>query len=117
MMLLYVSLAGASGALTRFGMTFLGNYLFYDTYFPVATLVINVLAATLMGTAMAVFTGDSATFQIVGGFLGGFSTYSTFTNEFVGLLQHYPRAALSYLLLTILLGVGGAALGYNLGTH
>lgn len=49
MTLLLVSLAGAGGALARYGMTFLGNYLFYDTYLPLPTLVINLIAAFLLG--------------------------------------------------------------------
>lgn len=48
-LLITVCFAGSLGALCRYGLTALGNQLFFDTYLPLPTLVINVLASFLLG--------------------------------------------------------------------
>ncbi|MGP4117412.1 fluoride efflux transporter FluC [Levilactobacillus zymae] len=115
MTLLLVSGAGACGALARYGVTFWGNRLFFDTYLPLPTLVINVTAAFLLGLAAGHFPTGDLTFQLISGLLGGFSTFSTFTNEFAGLLHRFPKVAVSYLLLSAVLGLAAAGIGFWLG--
>ncbi|HJE45918.1 fluoride efflux transporter FluC [Levilactobacillus namurensis] len=109
---LLVCCAGGGGALCRFGLTLLGNRLFYDTYFPFPTLIINVVAATLLGMGAGWLRATSLAFQVLSGFLGGFSTYSTFTTEFTDLLHTFPKVAAGYIGLSVVLGIGGAFLGF-----
>lgn len=111
-LLITVCFAGSLGALCRYGLTALGNQLFFDTYLPLPTLVINVLASFLLGIGAGLFPATTAAFQLTSGFLGGFSTYSTFTNEFTNLFHRFPRVAASYIALSVVLGVGGAGLGF-----
>ncbi|GEO70813.1 fluoride efflux transporter FluC [Levilactobacillus acidifarinae] len=113
--LIIVSGAGAFGALARYGVTFWGNRLFFDTYLPLPTLVINVTAAFLLGLAAGHFPASSLAFQLISGLLGGFSTFSTFTNELAGLLHRFPKVAVSYLLLSVVLGLAAAGVGFWLG--
>jgi len=116
-LLFLVSCAGAFGALARFGVTTVGNRIFYDTYFPLPTLLINLLAAVLLGIGAGALPATSLGFLLTSGFLGGFSTYSTFTNEFTTLLHDYPKVAYSYILLSVGLGIAGAGLGFWLGAR
>lgn len=114
MTFLMVCLAGSFGACSRFGMNYLGNMLFYDTYLPLPTLFINVLASFLLGFAAGMLPATSIHFQVISGFFGGFSTYSTFTTEFTNLMHDFPKVATGYIALSIGLGIAGAALGFGI---
>jgi CrcB protein len=84
--------AGASvGALLRW---WLGNRL--NAAFPLlppGTLAANVIGAYVIGAAIAFFAAFPALpaewrLLIITGFCGGLTTFSTFSAEVVGLLQH-----------------------------
>jgi CrcB protein len=113
---LLVGLAGAAGALTRYGLALLVG----PRGFPWTTLAINVTGSFVLGVVLTAAMAGRVSPQVavvVGtGFLGAYTTYSTFSWELVLLLRdgQWPRAG-AYLLLSIVLGVGAAALGYRLG--
>lgn len=113
---LAVFIGGGLGSLCRY---VLGQY-FPSSPFPWATLLANTLACLILG----IFTGyllknnlDNHFKVLVGaGFCGGFSTFSTFSNETLKLGQSGASAmALGYVLISIILGIVAVAVGMFLG--
>ena len=83
----------------------------YPSDFPWGTLVVNVLGCFLIG-----FVVGTSWMPLVGvGFCGGLTTYSTFSFETVRLLEAEKyRLALANVAVSVVLGVGAAALGLAL---
>lgn len=113
---LLIGLAGAAGALTRHGLGVLAG----PRAFPIVTLTINVTGSFLLGLLLTLAAGGRISTQtalVLGtGFLGAYTTYSTFSWDVVVLLREgRPLAAAGYLALTVVLGLAAAALGYRLG--
>ena len=87
--------------------------------FPWATLTVNVVGSLLIGLlsgALARHGGSSAesirAFAVVG-FCGGFTTFSTFSNETFGLIESSQwLSAVAYVSLSILAGLAAVFLGY-----
>lgn len=103
---------GASlGALIRYLITLVWKKLPVD--WPGGTLLINVSGAFLLGLLTAHASGDAALMTFWGvGVLGGYTTFSTFNTEMIGLLDEKRYGlALVYLLLTYLFGLLAAGLG------
>jgi fluoride exporter len=99
-----VFIGGGIGSILRFGISELLKP--YSTTFPLATFVANVLSCFLLGIAMGLFSTQSISPQqkllIVTGICGGFSTFSTFANENILLLQ---TDNIFFALLNILLSL------------
>ncbi|WP_165075154.1 fluoride efflux transporter FluC [Paludisphaera rhizosphaerae] len=89
--------------------------------FPWATFAINVTGSFLIGLSSAVlvhrFPGnDSARLFVVVGFLGGYTTFSSYTLEAMGLIERdRPFLGAIYLGGSVLFGLGSAALGLAIG--
>jgi CrcB protein len=87
--------------------------------FPVATLGINVVGSFLLGATLTAgpsrLPGTAVT-AIAVGFLGAFTTFSTFSYETQSLVRQgrAPSAAI-YVGLSVGLGIAAAALGVILG--
>jgi fluoride exporter len=101
------------GCWARYGMTNLVQTI-YGRDFPYATLSINVGGSFLMGF-LFVETLERLTISpelrtgILTGFIGGFTTFSTFEMEILLLVeQGSPVKAILYLLLSVFLGFGAA---------
>lgn len=115
--MLLVGLGGGLGALGRYGLGLL-MVRYFGTAFPWATLFINVSGCLLIGMALGAGPGpagflsrDMRLFGVIG-FLGAFTTFSTFGYETMALLQGgKPALAVMYVLASVLLGLGGVALG------
>jgi fluoride exporter len=124
-MMTYVAIAigGTLGCWARYGMTNLIQTI-YGRDFPYATLSINVLGSFLMGflfveTLERLTVSPELRTGILTGFIGGFTTFSTFSMEILLLAeQGFPAKGLLYLLLSIGLGLaaafGGAYIARNL---
>ena len=88
--------------------------------FPGVTLTINVTGSFLLGLVLTLAAGGRLSNQmalVLGtGFLGAYTTYSTFSWDLLTLLRdgRWP-AALGYVILSLGLGLGAAALGYRFG--
>jgi len=118
-----IAIGGIFGCWARYVMTNLVQAI-YGRDFPYATLSINVLACFMMGF-LFVETLERLTISpvlrigILTGFIGGFSTFSTFAMETL-LLAEQGEAAKSalYVLLSLILGMmatfGGAYIARNL---
>ena len=119
MTFLLVCACGGLGAVARFILN-TSIQRWWNRLFPLSTFIINVVATFCAGLAAAAWAQQvvpEATYLIfVTGFLGGFSTFSTAINEMVSLgrNRHFGMA-LFYLLVTIVVPVICAALGWFVG--
>lgn len=120
---LAIAIGGTLGCWARYAMTNLVQAI-YGREFPFATLSINVLGSFLMGflfieTLERLTISPQLRIGILTGFIGGFTTFSTFAMETL-LLAEQGEAAKSvlYVALSIALGLfaafGGAYIARNL---
>ncbi len=117
-----VALGGAIGATLRYGATVVALRRFGPD-FPVATLAVNVVGSFLLGLAAAFLveppTSDGARWRaalLMTGVLGGFTTFSTFSLDAVGLaLKGRWAAAGGYVAGSVALSIAAAGLGLALG--
>jgi fluoride exporter len=108
-----IALFGTLGCWARYGMTNLVQTI-YGREFPYATLIINVGGSFLMGflfveTLERLTVSPELRTGILTGFIGGYTTFSTFEMEILLLAeQGEPIKALLYLVLSVVLGFGAA---------
>jgi CrcB protein len=114
--LVAIAAGGAVGAVARFVVSN-GVYGLLGRDFPYGTLVVNVAGSVLMGLLYVLFMerltlGPEWRAVVLVGFLGSFTTFSTFSMETVTLLenQHYTKVGMN-IVLSVLLCVVGAWLG------
>lgn len=112
-----VLVAGAVGALLRFGLSRALPVAARPHSVPRAVLIVNVVGSFIAGVALALTQTEAipvaAGVIIVSGLCGGLTTFSTFTVESVELvMQGHVRVAARSLALNLVLGVGAAAAGY-----
>ncbi len=120
----------AFGALGALGRVYLGSFIqgfspnFDDVRFPIGTLTVNVLGCLVFG-----FLGYLGHHHevlpafwrtvLLSGFLGSFTTFSTFGFETVLLYQDAPYGkvylAAANVLLNVTLGICAILLGLQLG--
>lgn len=112
--LLAVFIGGGSGSLCRYGLSFL----FTTTAYPLATLAANILACLLLGYLVGIdIQNNTIKLLLATGFCGGFSTFSTFSNETLALGQQQLWSGLGYMLLSMSLGVGALYIGIVIGQY
>ena len=117
---LAIALGGAAGAVARYWASN-GIYNWLGRDFPYGTLFVNVLGSLLMGLLyILLLERMSGSTELRGlvlvGFLGAFTTYSTFSIETLNLIEQaaYSKALLNSLA-SVLLCVVAAWLGVLLG--
>ncbi len=114
-MWIFVTVGGATGALARYWLSGWVNVAFAGL-FPIGTLVVNVLGSLLLGFGIhameAVPVSAEVRTMLTIGFLGAFTTFSTFSYETVTLLRDgdWTRATL-YTGLSVVLGVTALLIG------
>ncbi len=111
---------GAVGAVARYWVS-VGVYALLGRAFPYGTLTVNVLGAGLIGILSVLLIERLAVAPewrgaVLVGFLGAFTTFSTFSYETLMLLEdgYLLRAALN-VLGNVLLCLVAAWLGVSLG--
>ena len=103
-----IAAGGALGALMRFWVS-TGVYSWLGRGFPYGTLSVNVIGSFFIGIAFVLLTerltvGAEVRAFIMIGFLGAFTTFSTFSLESLFLLQEgLLFKAMSNVLLNVLL--------------
>jgi len=94
---LYAALGGASGASLRYGVNVTAPKLL-GLDFPWATMIVNVVGSFIMGVLVAAMAAGWNTSQemrvfLATGILGGFTTFSAFSLDFVALWERKNHAA------------------------
>ena len=120
--LLLVFFGGGLGSTVRFSLGRWVNAL-HNQHFPWGTLVVNIVACFVLGFVIGladhknVISASSRLFWTVG-FCGGFSTFSTFSNETLYLIQSgFTLSLILYISLSLLLCVTAIFGGLYLGEH
>ena len=102
---LLVAIAGAAGLVSRYAVGLAGQRVLGDR-FPYGTLAVNLLGCFLIGVVMVLAEARQldprVRVALVGGFLGGFTTYSAFAYESIALAERRSAAAAAlYVTLTV----------------
>ena len=112
---LLVGVGGILGSLARYRLGRLVSERL-KMIFPLGTFIINVSGALLLGVANGAGLGGGAYLILAEGFLGAYTTYSTFVYEGFSLFQDNEKAnALIYIGSSLLLGIIGFIAGYAVG--
>lgn len=111
-----IAVGGALGALSRLWATNLANILF-GTDFPYGILIINIAGSFAIGVVFVLLIERALlpTFWAAGlmvGFLGAFTTFSTFSLQVLGLLESGRLiAGAIYIAASVVVCILAAALG------
>ena len=118
--LLLVGAGGFLGSILRYLASGWVQQWLQTASFPFGTLAVNVLGCLVIGflsqlaDARGVFTPETRALVFVG-VLGGFTTFSTFSNETFNLFRdNEVFSALTNLTLQVVLGLGAVWLGRTL---
>ena len=111
-----VAIGGAIGATSRYYLAEI-IYKLFTRSFPYGILTCNVIGSLLMGFFAIVLIekfhlGPIWRYTIMVGFLGGFTTFSSFSLDTIQLCQQgYWQKAVVYVFLSLLLCFGAVILG------
>jgi CrcB protein len=117
---LAVALGGALGALSRYGID-VWIERSVEALFPWSTFVVNVSGCFAVGFVIAALVDRHRTPEwlrigLVMGFCGGYTTFSTFGQETLDLVEARDLAvAAAYVTASVLLGVVAVFVGARLG--
>ncbi len=109
--LLFIALGGAGGALARHWISSLVHSV-GSSHFPLGTLSVNVLGSFLIGLMYVLIVEKSVLHPdwrsvFIVGFLGAFTTFSTFSLEAVALLENGQGVtAAMYILTSVTVCIG-----------
>ena len=116
--ILAIGLGGGIGSISRYAIAVFAEK-FTPIDFPLGTLTANLLGCLLIGFFWGYFERIHISHEfrlfIFTGFLGGFTTFSTFARETVQFFKAgEPLHAISYLLMSNILGITMVAAGFLL---
>lgn len=116
-----VMVRGALGALSRFGIaTWVQHH--WASPFPLATLLVNVVGSMALGFVLTALPARPAGAPwlafIATGFLGSFTTFSTFSWETVSLIRGGSLfLAVLYVIVSLAIALLGVLAGMWIGTR
>jgi fluoride exporter len=117
MTLLFVMLGGFLGSISRYA---LGEWIHTDNGFPLGTLLINLIGCLCLGWYLTFVSqskkiNSEMTSMIGTGFIGSFTTFSTFSVETIQLVQNgFVFLAVMYVFSSIIFGLLLAYIGYKM---
>jgi CrcB protein len=117
--ILSIALGGALGAVARHLINISPLQNLFEK-FPFPTFFINITGSFLIGFLLILFTdkievNENLRFAVIVGFLGAFTTFSTFEIEIWELVRENQFfTAVLYLFLSVLFGFIGVAVGFSL---
>lgn len=113
----FVFLGGGVGSMTRFFISEMMNR-FMGNHFPHGTLAVNVIGSFIIGILFGIFESRLSTIPVFKqlvfiGFLGGFTTFSSFSLDTLNLfLQAKFISAILNVFLNLVLCLIAVSLGY-----
>ncbi len=114
-----IGLGGALGAVARHGVN-VGAVQLFGHGFPYGTMIVNILGSFLMGLLIVKFSQMNQVTQelrmlTTTGFLGAFTTFSTFSLDAVTLWERGEMLhALVYILISVICSVLALAAAFYL---
>lgn len=108
--LIWVGLGGAFGSMARYAINLLVTTRGIFT-FPIGTFLVNITGCFIIGLLFGVaeryqWMQGSLLIFLATGFCGGFTTFSTFALENVGLFnKQHSFTGILYSLLSVVLGI------------
>ncbi|HQU86543.1 MAG TPA: fluoride efflux transporter CrcB, partial [Pyrinomonadaceae bacterium] len=114
--ILSIAIGGAFGAVVRYLINISPLSQIFAK-FPFPTFFINVTGSFLIGFLLILLTdkfqiNENLRMAIIVGFLGAYTTFSTFESEIFGLIREREFVtALVYLFASVLVGFIGVSLG------
>lgn len=110
-----VAILGGCGALARFGLTLLVADRLHP-HLPLGTLAVNISGAFLLGLVVGASLSGDARLVFGAGGIGAYTTFSTWMLETQRVGERgMRRLALLNGVLSVVLGLGAAALGRVVG--
>ena len=109
-----VGIGGALGSLARFS---LGRIVSEKarTAFPLGTFIINITGAFLLGIVSTIGLNGNIYILLADGFLGAYTTFSTFMYEGFNLFQDNEKMnAFTYILGSLIIGIVGFVIGVEI---
>lgn len=120
--LLAVAIGGGIGSALRYAVSRIVQANAPGGTFPWATLTVNVAGCLLIGlfyglAARGSLGGDTMKLMLATGLCGGFTTFSTFSNEGLMLMRgDNALMALLYVAASVVAGLAAVAGGYAIAT-
>jgi len=117
--LLIVGLGGGAGSMLRFAVQKIFN-VHSAAAFPTGTLLVNISGCFLIGILWGLFSrsltvNEDLKLLLMTGFCGGFTTFSAFTLEGIGLLKENKTALfIIYLTASIVGGLLATFIGIRI---
>lgn len=116
-----IALGGAMGAVARYGVA-MGAQKLSVLEFPLGTFLANIFGCLLIGFFWGYFDKFHISHEfrlfLFTGFLGGFTTFSTFARESVQLLKvGEPYHAIGYIIASNLVGLTMVLAGFMLANR
>ena len=114
--ILYVGLGGFIGSILRY-LVFLSSNHLLGLNLPYSTIIVNIIGSFFIGFLYQffnnyIFFSESTKLLLTVGFLGGFTTFSTFSIDAFILYQNYGKFfAVSYIILSVVLSLFALLLG------
>lgn len=114
-----IFIGGGAGSLARYGVIQAMNHQLIASKFPMGLLAVNLLGSLAIGLVAGhlLREGNSSIIQplIIIGFLGGFTTFSSFSLENADLLRsEAPLQAVMNIAVSVVGGIILATIGFAL---
>lgn len=118
--IIYIFIGGGTGSALRYGVQLLMHERIIPYNFPWATFTVNLLGSFLIGLFYALSERFYLPFEVrlflTTGLCGGFTIFSTFSSDNVGLLKgEFYGTFILYTLLSIGIGLTAAFAGGYFG--
>lgn len=113
---LLVGSGGFAGSVARYFISMVMIGAKTTHFLPWGTFAVNGAGSLLIGFFLAVAGEGHWYFLLIAGFCGGFTTFSTFSSELLGMMRgaHYVQAAL-YIALSVVVCVAAVWMGMLIG--